>query len=252
MVRGALRRSTYAFATGTNPRTCSLLRYAPLFRLPLVLTELGLKGTTWVRFPKEVLTQELPLEWIESSPPLAEIPAKRKQTLEDSVRHVAALLRGINNDLNTADLGKSGPRALVGTVLRHLEKAAIDASTEDQSSSSLAIWELQMASEKTMKAYLTQKGVTYPPTHDLRLLQKLALVHDDFGDARTPMAAMPSERRVMAWRYSELSSPKPSEFFRIYSAALTLCSLYAGRMSRKYVFNNFAIQLKRPSWRSEA
>lgn len=219
-----------------------------LFRLPLVLNEPGLDGTTWLRFPKEVLGQEHPLDWIESPPPLAQMPAKRREALADSTRHIATLLRSINNDLNTADLEKSGPRALVGTVLRHFEKAAVDASAEDHGARSLAVWELQMASEKTMKAYLAQKEIAYPPTHDLRALQKLAFESADFGDAKSPMAAMPTERRVMAWRYSELPPPKPNEFFRIYGAALTLCRVYAGQMSRKYVFNNFAVQLKRPPW----
>ena len=184
----------------------------------------------------------------QSPPPLAEMPAKRREALADSTRHIATLLRGINNDLNSADLRKSGSRALVGTVLRHLEKAAVDASAEDQGAISLAIWELQMASEKTMKAYLAQQGIAYPATHNLRALQKLAFAHADFGDAKTPMAAMPAERRSMAWRYSELPPPKPNEFFRVYGAALMLCRIYAGRMSRKYVFNNFAVQLKRAPW----
>lgn len=141
-----------------------------LFRLPLVLNEPGRDGTTWLRFPKEVLAQETPLHWIETPPPLALIPAKRREALAGSTRHIAKLLRAINNDLNTADLGKSGSRALVGSVLRHLEKAAVDASAEDLGATSLGIWELQMACEKTMKAYLAQKEIAYPHTHDLRAL----------------------------------------------------------------------------------
>lgn len=216
-----------------------------LFRLPLVLNELGPDGATWVRFPREVLIQERPFDWIEGPPPLAEMTEKRRISLTDSTRHIATLLRGLNNDLNTADFGKTGSRALVSTVLRHFEKAVVDASAEEQGATSLAIWELQMACEKTMKAYLAQKKIDYPATHNLRELQKLASEHVDFAEAKPAMAVMPSEKRVIAWRYSELPQPKPKEFFQIYRAALMLCKIYAERMDRKYVFNNFAVKLKR-------
>lgn len=96
-----------------------------------------------------------------------------------------------------------------------------------------------------MKAYLAQKKIDYPATHNLRELQKLASEHVDFAEAKPAMAVMPSEKRVIAWRYSELPQPKPKEFFQIYRAALMLCKIYAERMDRKYVFNNFAVKLKR-------
>ena len=241
----------------TRPRqaqTHGLVLYlgTPLkFRLPLVLTEPGEDGTTWVRFPKEVLPAEEPLDWIIDPPPISEMPTKRKVSLAASTQEIACLLRGINTDLNTAELEKSGARSLIGNVLRHPEKAASDAA-EDNDAMSLAIWELQMACEKTMKAYLTQANIDYPETHDLRWLQKLAVSHADLSKAQKPLAAMPSEKRVMAWRYSELAAPKPAEFFRIYLAALNLCKTYSGRMSQKYVFNNFAVQLRRPPWHGEA
>jgi hypothetical protein len=50
----------------------------------------------------------------------------------------------------------------------------------------------------------------------------------------------------MAWRYSELVPPTPLEFFRFYLATLKIVALYASKMPRKYVFNNFAVQLKKP------
>lgn len=248
------KRYGKALTRSRKARTHGLVHYfgSPLlFQLPLVLSEPGPDGTSWLRFPKEILPSEQPLEWIESPPPLDDIPVKQKEKLTVLTRQIATLLRGINNNINTAELKTSGHRALVGMVIRHLEKAAIDATADDPSASSLAIWELQMACEKTMKGYLAQRGVIYPETHDLRVLQKLASDQADFSDAKKAMATMPSERRVIAWRYSELPPPKPSEFFRIYGAALALCNIYASRMSRKYVFNNFAVQLRRPPWHGE-
>jgi HEPN domain-containing protein len=222
-----------------------------LFRMPLVIHDQPEPdGTTWLRFPKEVLAQERPLDWIDTPPPLTNMPAKRKNALEGTTRHIANALRAININLHTADLEEASfQAAMASSVLRHLEKAAIDAAAEDHSASSLAIWELQMACEKTMKTYLAQKGITFPQTHDLRVLQKLAVDSAGFDQTEVPMASIPTEKRVMAWRYLELEPPKPSEFYRCYVAALTLCRIYTNEMSRKYILAKFAVQLPRPPWR---
>lgn len=243
------RRYGDALLTRRQAQTVGLVQYfgSPLtFRVPLVLNEPGDGGTTWVRFPKELLPGEDPLGWLDTPPPLNAMPAKRRETLRTSAAEVASLLRGINNDINTADLGRSAARTLVGTVVKHFEKAAIDGASSDQQTVALGVWDLQMACEKTMKAFLARAGVTYPETHDLRALQRLASLSGDVAEAKKSLSAMPSERRVMAWRYSEMDPPKPAEFFRIYLAALTLCRVYAARMPRNYVFSNFAVQLRRP------
>lgn len=245
------RRYGKALTRPPNAQTHGFVLYfgSPLlFRLPLVLTEPENDGTVWVRFPKEVLPGEEVIKWFGSQPPLDALPAKRREAFTASTKQIANLLRSIHNALTTADLGASGPRTLVSTVMRHLEKAAVDATTSDQGTAALAVWELQMACEKTMKGYLAQQATTYPKTHDLRALQKLASPHADFADTKRAMASMPSEKRVMAWRYSELAPPTPNELFRIYGATLTLCKAYASRMSREFVFNNFAVQIRRAPW----
>jgi HEPN domain-containing protein len=218
------------------------------FRVPLVLVEPGEDEIAWMRFPKEVLPGEEITGWFERHPPFDAMPQRRREAFAASTKQVATALRGIHNALMTADLGASGSRKLVSTVTRHLEKAAADATTGDQGTFPLAIWELQMASEKAMKGYLAQQGAAYPETHDLRALQRLASAHSDFTVGKKPMASMPSEKRVMAWRYSELAPPSANELFRIYEAALSLCLIYAIKMSRKYVFNNAAFQIRRPPW----
>lgn len=245
------RRYGQALLRSKQAQTVGLVHYfgSPLtFRLALVVSEPGERGTTWVRFPKEVLENEDPLTWLDTPPPIEAMPARRRETLRTSVAAVANLLRGINNDLNTADLGKSVARSLVATVLKHFEKAAMDGSSHDPSTVALGVWDLQMVCEKTMKAFLSQLEIAYPETHDLRVLQRLAQARGSVDAVKQFVAAMPSERRVVAWRYSELTPPTSAEFLRFYHAALNLARLYAAAMSRKYVFNNFAVQLRKPPW----
>lgn len=246
------RRYGKALLTAPGSRAIGLVHYlnSPItFHVALVLNQPGEAGTTWVRFPKEVLPEEDPLTWLDTAPPLDAMPDRRRENLRLSVSMVADLLRGINNDLNTADLGKSAARSLVGTVLKHLDKAATDGASHDPLTVALGVWDLQMACEKTIKAFILQAGVAHPETHDLRALHRLANANGDrTSEAKQFVSAMPSERRVLAWRYSEIAPPTPTEFFRFYLTALRIVALYASRMTRKYVFENFAVQLKKPPW----
>ena len=223
-----------------------------ILRVPLVLSEPGEGSTSWLRFPKEVLPHEKPTAWIDDAPPLKELAPRRLQRLEETAERTATLLRGINNNLISADLGNGKTRATANGVLRHLEKAAVDIATQEGTSSSLAMWELQMACEKTMKAYLAQRSITYPVTHDLRLLHRLSPDAARQPELKKAVSAMPLEHRIIAWRHAELDPPTTVEVLRVYRTALEVCDLWAARMLRKYVFKNFAVQIRVPSPRSVA
>lgn len=220
-------------------------------RVPLVLPKPSEDGTLWLTFAKEVLPGEDPLDWLESAPPLDRVTSKRRSALVAECEFVANKLRGIQNDLLSAGAEWPRPDVLRASVLRHLSKAATDAVSGEREALSLAIWELQMACEKTMKGYLAQCGVPFPETHNLRELHKIAAVDATWSEAKAALAGFPSEARVIRLRYSEDPPPSGAEFVRLYRSALTICGFYAGRMSRAYEFNNFAIQLRRPPWLGE-
>lgn len=216
--------------------------------VPEVLFEAGKDDDgPWVRFPIEVLAYEKPLEWLETPPPIAEMKSKRKERLLASICTVATHLRAIKNDLNTATLLPEARKRAAG-VLLHLDRAADTGSSHHPNARSLSVWELQMACEQTMKAHLLQRGIAVPRTHNLRDLQRLTFGPNAPPVAKSAMAAMPSERRVMDWRYGALPPPSPTELFRFYVAALSLCQLYAAGMARKYVLRNFAVRVKKPQW----
>ena len=220
-------------------------------RVLLVLPKPSEDGTLWLTFAKEVLPGENPLNWLESAPPLDRVSSKRRSALAAECELVANQLRGIQNDLLTAGAEWPRPDVLRASVLHHLSKAATDAASGEREVLSLAIWELQMACEKTMKGYFAQRGVTFPETHNLRALHKIAAIDATWSEAKAALAGFPSEARVIRLRYSEDPPPSSTEFMLIYRSALTICRFYAGRMSRKYEFNNFAIQLRRPPWLGE-
>jgi HEPN domain-containing protein len=250
------RRYGTALTTSGLAQTQGVVEYfgsALLFRLPLVFTSAGEKGTSWIHFPKAALPQEGVLDWLVHGPQLKTLPQRRAVKLEASIRKTATELRTINANLNTAKLEDKKVRSLVATVIRHLEKAATDAVATDDSARCLAVWELQMACEKTMKGYLSQQLGHYPETHNLRELRKRVSASPEASAATRHISAFPSDSRVIAWRYSEAEPPKPAELLRFYAAAIQICLIFSEAMQRDLVFvDDFAIQIKAPPWRGGA
>ncbi|MFZ3287900.1 MAG: hypothetical protein WA191_13775 [Telluria sp.] len=214
----------------------------------LVLSDVDQDGHRWVRFPKEVLPAEEPLDWLASPPPLATLKPSRREALANTSRHVANRLRCINNDLNTATHPSDAVRRMATSVIRHLDKAALDATSSSPDSHALVPWELQMACEKTIKVYLTQSELAFPAIHDLRALNKLAEPVLNWPEGRRSLAGFPTDARVLKWRYGELTPPTAAEIWKMYGTVVELVHGYASRMTHKYTFNNFAVQLKKAPW----
>ncbi|MEA3393969.1 MAG: hypothetical protein U9R55_05000 [Pseudomonadota bacterium] len=217
-------------------------------RVEFVISDEDQDGHRWVRFPKEVLPAEEPLDWLASPPPLCTLKPNRREALASTSRHVANRLRCINNDLNTATYPSDTVRRMATSVIRHLDKAALDATSLSHDAHALVPWELQMACEKTMKVYLTQSKLAFPEVHDLRSLNRLAEPTLNWFEGSRSLAAFPTAARVLKWRYGELTPPTATDIWRMYGAVIELVHGYASRMERKYTFNNFAVQLKKAPW----
>lgn len=219
-----------------------------LLRIPLTVTRPQEDGTCWLTFAKDVLPGEDPASWIVNGPSLEQMRPKQLAALQKEATSTATRVRDIANHLLTADLPDDSARTMVNSVLRHLDKAASDMAAQGPEAASLAVWDLHMACEKAMKAYLTQDGISYPKIHDLRDLNTLAPTKHDWSAVKAALVRFPSERRVMQWRYQEVDPPTLSDLWRFYDVALQVCATYAARMRRTYAFNNFAVHLRRPLW----
>ena len=219
-----------------------------LLRIPLTVTKPQGDGTCSVTFAKDVLPGEEPAAWIVNGPSLEQMRPKQLAALQKEATSTATRVRYIANDLRTADLVDDSARKMVNSVLRHLDKAASDMCAQGPEAASLAVWDLHMACEKVMKAYLTQEGISYPMIHDLRDLNLLSPLKHDWSLVKATLARFPSERRVMQLRYQEVDAPTLSDLWRFYDVALQICATYASRMNRKYVLDNFTVHLRRPPW----
>jgi HEPN domain-containing protein len=218
-----------------------------LVRVPLTIAKPQGDGTCWVTFAKDVLPGEDPASWVVDGPSLTHMRPRQLASLQRNASATATWIRGIANHLLTADM-KEATKTMANSVLRHLDKGASDMCVHGQEAASLSVWELHMACEKAMKAYLSQQGFSSPKTHDLRELNKLAPAMHDWSEVSAALTRFPSEQRVMQWRYHERPAPTGSDLWRFYGVALQICTVYTARMTRKHVFNNFSVQLRRPPW----
>ena len=219
-----------------------------LLGIPLTVSKRENDGTSWLTFAKEVLPEEDATAWILDGPLLDGLRPKQMATLRREATKTATLIRGIANDLMTADVVDDASRAMTTSALRHLHNAASNACMPNHESASLAVWDLNMACEKVMKAHLKQDNVAYPMTHDLRELNRLGSTKHDWSGVRLALGNFPSLGRVMQWRYQAISAPSVEELWTYYGIALQVCATHASRMSRKLTFNNFSVHLKKPPW----
>lgn len=219
-----------------------------LLQIPLTLVEPQGDDTLWLTFAKDILPGENVLLWIINGPSTEMLKAHQLDKLRKDISDVASMVRSISNDLITAEFPEGAQRAMAGSILRHLSKAASDMCSLNHESTSLVVWELVQACEKAMKVYLSQEGVDYPLTHDLRVLLKITPAKYDWSDVKAALRVFPSESRMMKWRHQEIESPLIADLWRYYMAALKITSIYTSRISRQYHFNNFKVHLRKPPW----
>lgn len=219
-----------------------------LIRVPLTLTKPQEDGTCWLTFAKEVLPEEDATTWVLNGPSLDSLRPRQVATLRCEATKTATEIRSIANDLLTADVADEAARAMATSVLRHLDKAASDMCALSEEAASLSVWDLHMACEKVIKAYLNQESVDYPMTHDLRELCRLAPAKHDWSAVTQALRGFPSESRVMQWRYQGIAAPTMVDLWRFYGVAMAVCSTFASRMSKNLTFNNFSVQLRKPPW----
>jgi len=213
--------------------------------VPLVVREAPrADGMCWICFPSEVLPDEDCMRWIVRPPNFRGDDEAERDVVSSSLNVVATSLRTAHVNLMTASHPDENTRALARGIIPHLEKAAIDIVSCRSASLSLAVWELNFACEKAIKTYLRGRNIRPPHTHDVHRLHQIAV--SQTGAAKlASVAAMPKEKQVIKYRYSELIPPKISEALDLYRAALEVVVAYSHCLTRKLVFNNAKILLKR-------
>lgn len=239
-----LMRGKDSMATGVV-----LVRGVPVeVRIPLTRRTVETPGETlWLHFPVTIEDGENPENWLVSSPPIEKLDRWERTKLATKLATVGTGLRRIRINLMGIKPSDETVNGFLEGILSEFESAAGNILRKDAGARGTALWSLQMAVEKTLKAFAQHKIGSFRQSHDLFVL------YDDVKDQgivaqRALLKKMPRESQVMSDRYGLGGTPAIAEVMSAYDAALELVSQVSQSFGRDIYVGGARFLLKKPPW----
>ncbi|RWL99701.1 MAG: hypothetical protein EOR68_12780 [Mesorhizobium sp.] len=226
-----------------------LVRGVPVeVRVPLNRRTVKTPGETfWLHFPVTIEDDEDPESWLVGSPPIERLDRKERTKLNAKLAGVGTGLRCIRINLMGIKPHDDTVSGFLEGVLPEFESAAGNILRKDVAGRGTALWSLQMALEKTLKAFAQHKTGSFRQTHDLFVL------YDDvrdqgIGAKRDLLKKMPREPQIMSDRYGLGGTPAIAEVMNAYDAALAFVSGASRSFARDLYVGGARFLLKKPPW----
>jgi len=203
--------------------------------------------SAWLVFPVGAHATETLDGWFESPPNLSVLARNDREALEAQVLQIIAATRGLNLDLMTAELSDDVLQVFRSSIVVHLENAVNAATRNSQESMSVAMWELHLMTEKSIKLVLKQRGAC-PNTHDLAELRALVDAIVDSSSIGEEFKNTLPKSQAIAFRYCDGGLVSADAFFKLYLSSLAIAAFYAEQLQRSMSVRNGRILLKKPPW----
>ena len=218
--------------------------------IPKTITALQEGGLVKLTFPSMLYPTEDPMAWIRPKIPKRSIGSGSSK-LSKRIAFTCNALRRIDIDTGSAGGKNTGVPLMAGSIVENLSKAAATASSHHQESNSLALWDIHLACEKSIKSLLAQRKIKFPRTHDLAKLNELLPDLPLQQKASRIIRRLPNEKSVIQHRYLQESVISPNKLYLIYSLALRLCVTYTSNLTQKFQIADASFFLKQPPWFSQ-
>ena len=226
-----------------------LVRGMPVeVKVPLTRSTVETPGeTAWLHFPVTIDEGEGPEDWLVNAPPLAKLDLRQRKKLAKKLKAVGTGLRCIRTNLMGIKPSDDTVNGLLKGILPEFESAAANILRQEASGRGAALWSLQMAMEKILKAFAQHKTGTFRHSHDLFVL------YDDVKDhgisaKRTLLNKMPREPQIMSDRYGLAGTPSITEVMDAYDAALEFAGQASRSFGRDFSIGGARFLLKKPAW----
>lgn len=206
------------------------------------------KNRSWLVFAVESLDSEALSDWLPSGVDCSRLLGGVYRQAEASVRSVVTRLRSINNNLMTASIEDSAVQRSRSSVRFHLEKAAEDCVSNKPERLSMAMWEIHLAVEKTIKLLLAANKIDFPPTHELKELRKLSYQAFDSSGLDQQFTVCPKAKAAISYRYCESDPPSAADVEAYYRAALAIIDEFSYALPHEIRARNARFELKMPPW----
>ncbi|WP_027547601.1 hypothetical protein [Bradyrhizobium sp. WSM2254] len=246
-------RETYgdAMKRGAGNVACGvvLVRDLPVeLAVPLTRSKVETPGeTAWLFFPVTVEQDEDPLDWLMAAPSLATLNKAAKEGVGKDAVAIATALRSIRIDFMGIEPHDDAVFGLLEGVLAEFESAARQMLRAEPTGRASALWTLQMAVERTLKAFAQHKAGTFRQIHNLYELFDDVAGYGTGAD-RNLLKKLPRDRDVMSDRYGLRGTPTIWETYEAYKAALLLVSSLSRHFKRKINVGGGGVLLRKPPW----
>lgn len=240
----------YAAAMGqmenSAPGLISIFNTLFQITIPLTLIEPAKPHTVWVTFPKEVLSGEHVLEWLVNPPNLERMSTQELSRLTNNIVDVATATRSIRINVMTATDPCKDFQLLIGSIPLHIDRSIEDVLKRDDSSTGLAVWEMHLAVEKSLKLLIRQQGTMHRNTHDLLELSELAIELLSLNIDIDALRKLPSHQEAIQARYGEGRVRSLQEMLQNYETVLNMTAYLTKALKREYVFDNARFLIRSP------
>jgi len=214
--------------------------------VPLTLVEPAEDHMVWVTFPNEVLAGEQVLKWIVNPPNLERMDKQELAELSGRIYEVATATRGIRINVMTATDPNNDLQLFIGSIPLHIDRSVEDILKGDGASIGLAVWEMHLAVEKSLKLLIRQHRGAPGNKHDLIKLAELATQLSGVTIDPATMTKLPSGREAIQARYGEGRARSLQELICNYQIVLQLTAYLTKALKRKLVMNSAKFLIRSP------
>lgn len=191
-------------------------------QVPSIISQPEIPGeTASLEYPDEVRDGEDVLSWLVSPPVIANLPTEERSALTGNIRSISTRLRAINVAVLATGNRNDTLNGLLKAVGNHIEASAQKAVDASKSGLVLACWDLQMACECAFKALLSGRTSSFPRTHDLKRLWRLATPHMR-RVPREGVDRMPASNAMISYRYGSGVRVTLDEYYKMYTCMLDI------------------------------
>ena len=199
----------------------SILGSPFLLRIPTAVSFPGEgMGTKWVQFPEAVLPVENAIEWIVKGPNFSALPNNTNEEARKITNLVASDMRCIYVKLLgvARNLKNSG---ILDGILPSIETAAQRIIESNAASRKLALWDMQMACEHSIKALSHQRSGTFKEIHDLYQLYD-SVQGGSPSFERSLLSRIPCWKEMVDYRYGQGDEIDFARVFKVYQTCLAV------------------------------
>ncbi|MBB4373492.1 hypothetical protein GGD63_006315 [Bradyrhizobium sp. cir1] len=248
-------REHYGDALRDNPSGSAhgyvLVRWLPVEMIvPLTRSRVETPGeSAWLSFPKEVESDENPLEWLVKSPNIAALDKDDRESLSQDAAEIAAALRSIRVNSMGIEPSDETVHGLMDGIAGEFEAAAQKAIRNEAAGRPAALWSIHLAIERALKAFAQHKTGKFRETHNLFRLFDDVAAHGIAAD-RNSLKRFRRESEVIDNRYGLGDAPTVHEVFAAYKTGLTFVSSVVQSFKRKISIGGASFLLRKPPWTS--